>query len=62
MTIEDTKARESFLLKDIPGGSPKTKTFTYKKHGGCEQALEAAKKHMKMLQEQCERDANFESF
>ena len=49
MRLEDTIARGCFVLLNIPHGK-KTKTFSYKKYGGREQARQAAQEHMQKLQ------------
>ena len=52
MTIEHTATRSSFLLKNIPYGPHKTKTFSYNKYGGQQKAQQAAIKHMKELRKE----------
>ena len=52
MTIEHTFSRSSFLLKNIPYGPNKTKTFSYNKYGGQQKARQAAIQHMKELRKE----------
>ena len=52
MRLEDTIARGSFVLLNIPhdDGQRNSKTFSYKKYGGREQARQAAQEYMQTLQ------------
>ena len=50
MRLEDTIARGCFVLLNIPHGKRKSKTFSYKKYGGREQARQAAQEHMQKFQ------------
>ena len=50
MRLEDTITRGCFVLLHIPHGKSKTKTFSYKRYGGREQARQAAQEHMQKFQ------------